>query len=67
MIIPMSGDAAELSSLVTTLTELERRLGELGQAYEASDHDDVVAALFDAERTVRAAARSVERARKGLA
>jgi hypothetical protein len=66
MIVPMPGDAAELSSLVTTLTELERRLGQLGQEYEDSDHDDVVAALFDAERTVRAAVRSVERARQGL-
>ena len=66
MIVAMPSDAAELSSLVTTLTDLERRLGQLGQAYEGTDHDDVVAALFDAERTVRAAARSVERARRGL-
>jgi len=62
----MPGDAAELSSLVTTLHELERRLGELGLAYEGSDHDDVVAALFDAERTVGSGARSVERARRAL-
>ena len=62
----MPGDAAELSSLVTTLTELERRLGALGVAFEGTGHDDVVAALFDAERTVRAAGRSVERARKAL-
>jgi hypothetical protein len=59
----MTGDAAELSSLATTLGELERRLGALGQSYEGRDRDDVVAALFDAERNVRAAARSVERAR----
>jgi hypothetical protein len=62
----MPGDAAELSSLATTLGELERRLGELGVAFEATGHDDVVAALFDAERTVRAAARNVERARRSL-
>jgi hypothetical protein len=62
----MPGDAAELSSLATTLSELERRLGELGVAFEGTDHDDVVAALFEAERTVRAAGRSVERARKAL-
>jgi len=60
----MPGDAAELSSLATTLGELERRLGDLGQSYEGTDHDDVVAALFDAERNVRAAARNVERARR---
>jgi hypothetical protein len=56
-------DAAELSSLATTLSDLERRLGALGQSYEGTDHDDVVAALFDAERNVRTALRSVERAR----
>ena len=59
----MSREAAELSSLGTTLSELERRLGALGKSYEGTDRDDVVAALFDAERNVRAAARSVERAR----
>jgi hypothetical protein len=53
----MPGDAAELSSLVTTLQELQRRLGELGVAYEGTDH---------AERTVGSAARSVERARQAL-
>jgi hypothetical protein len=59
----MPGDAAELSSLATTLSDLERRLGALGKSFEGTDHDDIVAALFDAERNVRAATRSVERAR----
>ena len=59
-------DAAELSSLATTLSDLEHRLGDLGLAFEGTDHDDVVAALFDAERLVRAATRSVERARRAL-
>jgi hypothetical protein len=62
----MPSDAAELSSLATTLGELERRLGQLGLAYEGTDHEDAAAALFDAERTIRAAARSVERARQAL-
>ena len=62
----MPADAAELSSLATTLTELEHRLGALGEAFEGTDHDDVVAALFEAERTIRAATRSVERARQAL-
>ena len=56
----------KFDELATTLGELERRLGELGLAYEDTKHDDVAAALFDAERTVRAAARSVERARQAL-
>jgi hypothetical protein len=59
----MNGEGAELSSLATTLSELQRRIGALGQSYEGTDHDDIVAALFDAERNVRAAVRSVERAR----
>ena len=62
----MPADAAALSSLATTLTELERRVGQLGQSYEGSDRDDVMAALFDAERNLRAAVRSVETARARL-
>jgi hypothetical protein len=62
----MSRDDAELSSLATTLAELERRLGAVAQRYERTDHDDVVAALYQAEASARAATRSVERARNLL-
>jgi hypothetical protein len=62
----MSRDDAELSSLATTLAELVQRLGAAAQRYERTDHDDVVAALYQAEASARAALRSVERARSLL-
>jgi hypothetical protein len=58
----MAGADPELSSLATTLGELERRLGDAAARYEGTEHDDVVTALYDAERSVRSATRSVERA-----
>jgi hypothetical protein len=62
----MAVDDAELSSLSTTLAELERRLGAVVGRFDDARHDDVVAALYDAERSVRAATRSVDRARRLL-
>jgi hypothetical protein len=62
----MPRDDAELSSLATTLAELEQRLGTTARRYEGTDHDDVVAALYQAEASARAAARSIERARSLL-
>jgi hypothetical protein len=59
----MSRDDAELSSLATTLTELEQRIGAAARRYEGTDHDDVVTALYQAEAAARTAARGVERAR----
>jgi hypothetical protein len=58
----MPSDAAELSSLATTLTELEGRLGTITSHYEGTTRDDVLAVLFEAERQLRGATRAVERA-----
>jgi hypothetical protein len=62
----MAADAAELSSLTTTLAELERRIAAIAGRWEGTNHDDAVAALYDAERTLRAATRAVERASRLL-
>jgi len=62
----MSRDDAELSSLATTLTELEQRLGGAARRYEGTNHDDVVSALYQAESAARTAAHAVERARSLL-
>jgi hypothetical protein len=62
----MAADAAELSSLSTTLTELEARVTAMAKRWEGTDHDDVVNALYDAERNLRAANRGVERAERLL-
>jgi len=64
--MPVSSDLAEMSSLRTQLEELRRRLGMLAEQYR--DQTDVTAGgdLFNAERSVIAAARSVERAVKAI-
>jgi hypothetical protein len=62
----MSADDPALSSLATTLADLERQLAAAAHRYEQTDHDDVVAALYEGERSVRNAWRSVERARQLL-
>jgi hypothetical protein len=54
--------AAELSSLATSVAELEQRVTRLAAGLEGANHDDALAALYDAERSLRAARRSVERA-----
>jgi hypothetical protein len=62
----MAADDPELSSFSTTLAELERRLGAAAKRFDDARHDDVVAALYEAERSVRSATRSVDRARRLL-
>ena len=60
----MANDAAELSSLLTTLAEVERRLAAVAGRHEGAEHEDVLAALYEAERSLRATQRQIERAEK---
>ena len=53
-------DAAELSALIGSLDELARRLAAIAQRYEQPPRDDVLGALYDAERNLRTARRRVE-------
>jgi len=60
-------DVAELNSIQTQLDELQQRVAGMANRYR--DHaDDVAAAtdLFNAERALLQAARSVERAASAL-
>jgi hypothetical protein len=60
----MSGHP-ERSSIVSTLEELVRRVGHLGEAAQAN-HDEVLAhELFAVERALTAARRRLERLDKG--
>jgi hypothetical protein len=58
-----AGTASELSSLASSLEEIQQRVGVLAQAHADGDHDDLVAALLDTERLVRQAVRQLRRAR----
>lgn len=61
-----ASDAAELGSLVHALEEIERRIVAMTAHYGGGRRDDVLAALFTAERALRAAVRDVEAARRLL-
>lgn len=62
----LNSDTAALTSLSTQLDDCESRLSHLASSYDSSDRDDLVAALHEAERQVRSAAREVRRAQRLL-
>jgi hypothetical protein len=58
----MPSDAAELSSLVTALHDVEHRIVAIAGHYQGTTRDDLLAELYEAERAVRALIRHVQRA-----
>jgi hypothetical protein len=60
--MPPSSDAAELSSLRTQVEELTDRLVAVGDRYRETDDSAVASELDQAERSLGAARRSVDRA-----
>jgi hypothetical protein len=58
----MPSDSAELAALATAVDEIQRRLAAVTARYEGTTRDDVLGALFEAERQLRAAGREVQRA-----
>lgn len=51
----MEPDAAQLSSLSTTIEQLVVLVASLADGYQTSPREDVAADLFDVERHLRAA------------
>ena len=58
----MGSNAAELSSIRDAIDDIERRLAGMARGYEGTEHEDVLAVLYEAERSLRAGRRHVERA-----
>ena len=58
---PASSSTAELSSLSTALEELTRRVTAIAEAYAAAKRDDLAGELFQAERALASAQRSLVR------
>lgn len=56
----------QLSSLRTALAELTERVTEMANELEGSRRDDVAALLYDAERSLLAANRRLDRALDAL-
>jgi hypothetical protein len=57
---------AELSSIASSLDELNRRLTVFAEAARASEQDDVAGELFGVERSLNAALRRLRRVIDGL-
>ena len=57
---------ASLSALSAQVTELGEHVGRLAEASDRPPTEGVAAALFDAERGLRAARRSLARAERAL-
>jgi hypothetical protein len=59
-------DAAELSSLQSQLDDLVGRIASIAGRHEGGTRDDLVAALHEVERALRAARRQAARAERLL-
>ena len=58
----MSTSRAELGSIATQLRELADRVSRAGEDLDRSPTEDAAAALYEADRALRTAVRSVDRA-----
>jgi hypothetical protein len=58
---PTAGAGPQLSSLATGLAELTARVTEIAEALAAAERDDLAAELFEAERSLLAAGRRLEK------
>ncbi|MDP8987612.1 MAG: hypothetical protein M3N11_04610 [Actinomycetota bacterium] len=52
---------SQLSSVATALAELTARVTEIAEALAAAERDDLAAELFEAERSMLAAGRRLEK------
>ncbi len=59
-------DAAELSSIVDSVDETTTRVAHLGERLDDGTTSDAANALFEAERSLKMAARALARARRAL-
>ena len=57
----MSSASAELSSLATALDDLARRVTTIAETYAATRRDDLATELYQVERALAGASRSLAR------
>jgi hypothetical protein len=55
---------AELSSIADTVSTLRDRVARLAQPLRTSERDDLVSALYEAERSLLACTRHLERSKR---
>jgi hypothetical protein len=64
--VSASSDLAALSSITTQIDELARRVTDLAEAYGDTPDSAIAAELFAAERALKGAVRSLDRASRIL-
>jgi hypothetical protein len=62
-----SSTAAELAALAETVGRSRQRVAGLAEPYLGTEREDIVAAVYEAERQLRGAERALHRALKLLA
>jgi hypothetical protein len=62
-----STTAAELAAVADTIGRSRNRVAGLAEPYLGSEREDIVAAVYEAERQLRGAERALQRALKLLA
>ncbi len=62
-----SSTAAELAAVADTIGRSRNRVAGLAEPYLGSDREDIIAAVYEAERQLRGAERALRRALKLLA
>jgi hypothetical protein len=60
----MTATAAELSAAAEAVGSYQRRVADLAGPHLGSEHEELVAAIYEAERALRSAERSLRRAVK---
>ena len=58
----LSSAAAELQTLIETVGRAKDRVGRLAEPFLGTEREDVVSAVYESERLLRAAERALERA-----
>ena len=61
-----SSTAAELAALAETVARSRQRVAGLAEPYLGTEREDIVAAVYEAERQLRGAERALQRALKLL-
>ena len=61
----VSSTAAELSAAAEAIRSYQRRVGDLVQPAPGHERDDLVTAIYEAERSLRTAERLLQRALQG--
>ena len=61
-----SSTAAELAALADTVGRSRQRVAGLAEPYLGTEREDIVAAVYEAERQLRGAERALQRALKLL-